>query len=191
MRLAKTMLMAGLLFSSTYAAAAEPAEQIEKNFDQEVRSVDFAIKHFMRVQPGKLLMRSADARQYMARAIVEAAQAHGVPPLLLTTIVYNESTFEMTALGKLGEVGLTQVHGVAARECDLTTIPGQLNCGAKWLAHYYPKCGTWEKSLTAYATRGLCVSESGRTKDKIAYRMRQWRKVQKEFDAVSVADFGG
>jgi len=191
MRMAKTMLLAGLLFSSAHATAAEPAEQTEKSFDEEVRSVDFAIKRFLRVEPGKPLMRDAELRLQMARAIVETSQNHGIPPLLLTTIVYNESTFEITALGKLGEVGLTQVHGVAARDCDLTTIEGQLDCGAKWLAHYYPICKTWEKSLTAYATRGLCVSESITTKERISYRMRMWKKIQKEFNETNETGYGG
>lgn len=192
MRMAKTMLLAGLLFSNAHAAAAEPAEQTEKSFDEEVRSVDFAIKRFLRVEPEKPLMKNAELRLQMARAIVETSQNRGIPPLLLTTIVYNESIFEVTALGKLGEIGLTQVHGLAARDCELTTIEGQLDCGAKWLAHYYPICKTWEKSLTAYATRGLCISESITTKERIAYRMRQWKKIQKEFEAtVNTAGYGG
>jgi hypothetical protein len=191
MRLAKTTLMVMLLLSSRDATAAEPAEQLPKSFDEEVRSVDFAIKYFMRAEPGKILSRDSEVRIDMAKAIVEASQTHGIPPLLLTTIVYNESTFEMTALGKLGEVGLTQVHGIAARNCDLATIPGQLECGAKWLAHYLPVCKSWEKSLTAYATRGFCVSTSKTTRSKIAYRMRQWKKIEKEVEALSTTDYGG
>jgi hypothetical protein len=145
----------------------------------------------MRAEPGKLMSKDIEVRADMAIAIVEAARAHGIPPLLLTTIVYNESTFEMTALGKLGEVGLTQVHGVAARNCDLTTVPGQLECGAKWLAHYYPICKSWEKSLTAYATRGFCVSTSDTTKSKISYRMRQWKKIELEFGVTELPRLGG
>jgi hypothetical protein len=191
MRLAKTTLMVMLLLSSRDATAAEPAEQPPKSFEDEVRSVDLAIKHFMRSEPGKVMSKDDEVRVDMAKAIVEASHAHGIPPLLLTTIVYNESTFEMTALGKLGEVGLTQVHGVAARNCDLTTIPGQLECGAKWLAHYFPICKSWEKSLTAYATRGFCVSTSETTRSKIAYRMRQWKKIEKEVETLSATDYGG
>lgn len=191
MRLAKTMLLVSLLFGSTQATAAEPAEQPQRTFEEDVRSVDSAIKHFMRAEPGKLMSKDIEVRADMAIAIVEAARAHGIPPLLLTTIVYNESTFEMTALGKLGEVGLTQVHGVAARNCDLTTVPGQLECGAKWLAHYYPICKSWEKSLTAYATRGFCVSTSDTTKSKISYRMRQWKKIELEFGVTELPRLGG
>lgn len=191
MRLAKTTLLVILLLSSRSITAAEPAEQPPKSFEDEVRSVDLAIKHFMRSEPGKLMSKDAEVRIDMATAIVEASRAHGIPPLLLTTIVYNESTFEMTALGKLGEVGLTQVHGIAARNCDLTTVPGQLECGAKWLAHYYPICKSWEKSLTAYATRGFCVSTSETTRSKISYRMRQWQKIEKEFGAVNATGLGG
>jgi hypothetical protein len=191
MRLAKTTLMVILLLSSRDATAAEPAEQPPKSFDEEVRSVDLAIKYYMRSEPGKVMSKDPEVRIDMAKAIVEASQTHGIPPLLLTTIVYNESTFEMTALGKLGEVGLTQVHGIAARNCDLTTVPGQLECGAKWLAHYYPICKSWEKSLTAYATRGFCVSTSEITRSKIAYRMRQWKKIEKEVETLSNTDYGG
>jgi hypothetical protein len=190
MRLAITMLLAIALYG-VKATAAEPAEQENVSFDKEVRAVDYAIKHFMKACPGKPIMKNPEIREEMANAIVGASRAHGVPPLLLTTIVYNESTFEMSARGKLGEIGLTQVHGEAAKNCVLDTISGQLDCGARWLAHYYPTCGDWEKSLTAYATRGQCVSKSERTKDKIAYRMRQWARVAKESEELLKTDFGG
>lgn len=191
MRLAIPMLLILTLFHSVNVTAEEPAGLEANDFMRDVKKVDISIKYFMRTCPGKPIMRSATLREEMAQAIVTAANTHGVPPLLLTTIVYNESTFDITAKGKLGEIGLTQVHGLAAKGCELDTAEGQLDCGARWLAHYYPKCETWERSLTAYATKGKCVSESLRTKDKISYRMRQWKRITKETEAILNPSLGG
>jgi hypothetical protein len=191
MRLAKTTLLAIALFFSVSVKAAEPAEQSDKSFEQEVRSVDYAIKYFMKACPGKPIMKNPEIREEMANAIVGASRAHGVPPLLLTMLVYNESTFETDAKGALGEVGLTQVHGLAKRECSLDTAGGQLDCGSRWLAQWYQDCGnSWERALTGYAS-GKCVSPSSRTQDKIAYRMRQWARVAKESEELLKTDFGG
>lgn len=187
-----TILLPILLLCSIEAVAKKPEVFLaNQDFEVEVRAVDFAIRHYMRLNPGKRIMRSAEIRKEMAEAIVSAARKHEVPPLLLTTIIYHESTFETSAKGALGEIGLMQVHGLAARGCDLQTLEGQLDCGAEWLAHFYPKCQTWKGAVTAYGTRGSCVATTPRNEDKMRYRLKQWAKVETEAAKFLSTDLGG
>jgi len=188
MRLAKTTVMFITLLISVITNAAEPASQA-----QEVRAVDFAIKYYMKATPGQPLMRNPVLRENLAQEITTAARTQEVviPVALLTTIVYDESTFDVTAKGKLGEIGLTQVHGEAAKNCDLKDAKGQLDCGARWLALKFQECGTWKGALTAYASGKGCISKSDRTKTLVDYRLRQWAKLEKEIQSHLNTEFGG
>jgi len=212
MHFAKTMSVMIILLISIITNAEEPAKSADNNalhemgpvddvkepvtlearsFVREVLTVSYSIKYYLQYTPRHPLVRNSELRDNMARAIVTAAREHNIPPTLLTTITYLESTFDITAKGALGEIGLTQVHGTAAKGCELETIKGQLDCGARWLETQYQKCGTWKGALTAYATKGMCSTASGRVKSVINYRLRKWTNLDTEIRPLLEDDFGG
>ena len=96
-----------------------------------------------------------------ARAIGEAAELYGLDWELLAACAYAESSYDPGAVGKVGEVGLLQVHGPARRTCvksglDLTEPRGQVLCGARWLSLLAGKCGA------VVADPELCSSRTAR-----------------------------
>jgi hypothetical protein len=113
----------------------------------------------------------------------EAAGArYDVPPTLLVYYYYREASLRIDLLGKLGEVGLPQVHGVTRRRCedagyDPTTWRGGIYCGALLIDDSRRFCGSLERGLVRYAS-GSCVG-TDRTRKKIKQRLRAWRMVAK------------
>jgi hypothetical protein len=73
--------------------------------------------------------------------LVEVAESEGIDPALFIAMAFLESSFDPKAVGNIGEKGLVQVHGKAARGCDLTTPRGQAVCGAQWLVTVSGECG--------------------------------------------------
>jgi hypothetical protein len=104
------------------------------------------------------------------KILIEAAELEGIDPALFVAMAYRESSFTPSAIGKLGEIGLFQVHGKAARKCDLKTVAGQAACGARWLARVIAECGGYvvldskrcQKTLSqAACSGGLAAYASG------------------------------
>lgn len=125
--------------------------------------------------------------------LVDAAEAQGIDPALFVAMAFLESSFDPKAVGKLGEKGLVQVHGMAKRGCDLSTPEGQAACGARWLQVGVSECGghvvlDWDKcvktaspgacsgGLSAYASGSCAASETVawvvRRRLKLAERLR-------------------
>lgn len=77
----------------------------------------------------------------MERILTGAALDHDIDPALFVAMAYKESSFEPSARGEIGEIGLVQVHGKAARGCELDTPEGQAVCGARWLVRVTEECG--------------------------------------------------
>lgn len=84
--------------------------------------------------------------------ITKSAERHDVPPTLLAALIHRESSFRHGAVSKGGAVGLSQIQPkVWGKHCQaLRTIPGNVDCGAKVLRHYYDNGGSWEKALAYY-----------------------------------------
>lgn len=98
----------------------------------------------------------------IARAAIVAGDEHNVDPLLLLAVAWRESRFlaEVSTLskrGQRGELGLLQLTGAAKKGCDLRTIFGQFNCGAKWLRAKIDECnGDEVGGLSLYMTGKSC-----------------------------------
>lgn len=150
---------------------------IEVTVSADEVKVQKAIESLLSKAPGRALTRDKQRQAQLANDIVEASGEYDVPSLLLTMIVFRESSFKTNVTGKIGEYGLVQVHGLAAKNCDLSTQVGQLRCGARWLKKSYNMCGTWKKALIAYAT-GKCKSGSKRVAVLIKSRMELWKKLE-------------
>lgn len=87
----------------------------------------------------------------IAPLIEKSADTHQVPSSLIAAVVNVESEFRSSRRSPAGAVGLTQVMPrVWGRQCNLKTDAGNIDCGAKILAHYYELSGSWDKALAYY-----------------------------------------
>lgn len=140
--------------------------------------IEKAISHLIRKRPNHRL-HNPDA---MAKFIMDLdSTSEGMPKALILAIAYRESSLDTHRVGKMGEVGLMQVHGAAAKGCDLETQCGQLDCGIKWLASRKEKCGTWKRAITAYMV-GTCKTASVEVNKKVDSRIRFWKRIRKEME---------
>lgn len=156
-----------------------PANDVPK----AVLDVDRGIRFVLRDTPCWGLAADSVARREMAEKIVKAAEAYEVPALLLTVMAERESSFQVEAIGAArGEVGILQVHGLAARGCDLSTAEGQLACGASWLRKAFETCGTWERAITAYAAGYCSAPKDSKLLTVVLSRLRQWQRAQLAID---------
>ena len=77
-------------------------------------------------------------------------------PLMIATIISMESSWNPRSKGTIGERGLMQVHGVAARGFNLSSVDGQLEAGIKWFGICLDKCNqSVVQAYNAYGT-GRC-----------------------------------
>jgi hypothetical protein len=163
-------------------AEIEAGDELEGE-DQAVLDVDRGIRYVLQASPCWGIAANAETRRDMAEMIAEASEAAQVPPLLLTVLAKRESSFSKDAVGSRGEVGILQVHGLAARGCDLSTAGGQLACGAKWLRKAFDMCGTWERAITAYAS-GYCIApKKSKLASLVLSRLHQWQRAQAIIDS--------
>lgn len=156
-----------------------------------VEQIDVAIAASVREWPRHRMLQHPEERRHMAEMISDATIYTDVSPLLLVAMIKRESSFDEKAVGKLGELGLTQMKGVAARGCDLTTPEGQLACSVRLLTQVHQRCGTWKGALTVYATRaGTCSSEHPTVLAAVNRRLLDWQKwslAAQRMDAPQVA----
>ncbi len=168
---------------------AKPLDELEAELaegedeDQAVLDVDRGIRYVLQASPCWGIAANAETRRDMAEMIAEASEAAQVPPLLLTVLAKRESSFSKDAVGSRGEVGILQVHGLAARGCDLSTAEGQLACGAKWLRKAFDMCGTWERAITAYAAGYCTAPRKSKLATLVLSRFRQWQRAQAIIDS--------
>ncbi len=86
---------------------------------------------------------------------VRTAQAFGLPPHLLVTLVWVESRFCPQAVSPKGAVGLGQVMPDTARAMGihparLTHADWNLYASARYLRQQYLRFGDWRRALYAY-----------------------------------------
>jgi hypothetical protein len=93
------------------------------------------------------------------------SRLYGVDPLLVSVIISCESSWRPGAVGMLGERGIMQVHGAAAKGFGRTT-EGRLEAGVNWLRTGIRKCGYNSNALAWYNGDG-CVERK--------YAKRRWR----------------
>lgn len=119
-----------------------------------------------------------DLAESVATQCNEAAEKYGQDPVELLTWAFYESSLLPSKVGKLGEVGFMQVHGVAAKLCiDAGEEPGTFACGAYLWSEGEKICGSHTRSLWLYASGGC--DGTPRAKRIVKFRMRkaeQWRK---------------
>lgn len=108
-------------------------------------------------------------------AIAKAADAVGMPPLLLARVVFIESGFRSDVIngivkGKAGEIGLTQVIPKWHPTIDTSTPESQLIGTARDMAADYKRFGRWDAAVAAWnagpnaVANALKTGEDWRTK---------------------------
>lgn len=151
--------------------------------------VDRGIRFVLRRSPCWGIAADSKARRDMAERIVKAAKLHQIPPLLLTVTVKRESSFQSDAIGvSNGEIGLVQVHGLAASRCELETVDGQLECGARWLRKAHDKCGDWRGAVTAYMSGRCSARRGGRLHKAAQSRVDTWQAAESAVESCAGVD---
>ncbi len=110
------------------------------------------------------LLKEPERAKEIADAVDAAAQATGFEVSTILTIAWFESRLEkkvgtLEKKGSLGEMGLMQCHGKAVKNCDLTTIQGQVTCGSNWLKTCLDTCGSLKGAIAYYATGKSCTAQ--------------------------------
>jgi soluble lytic murein transglycosylase-like protein len=112
-------------------------------------------------------------RSRIARALLSAEREFGVDPLLLTSVMEQESHFRAGARSRRGAVGLMQVKPATAKEvAELNNVAWptgaslhdphlNVHLGAAYLATLQKKYSSWDLALTAY-NRGPAAAQRAR-----------------------------
>lgn len=120
----------------------------------------------------------------LSEAFRSTSSKYNIDVNLLISIGYRESVFRMGEIGDRGKsLGIMQVgkQGRRACACDMTTVYGQIECGACWLDKGREWCGSIEGGLTAYAC-GKCEPVNGLTRRAVNIRFRLVEML-KEFES--------
>lgn len=110
----------------------------------------------------------------LAPVVRAEARRHLVHPVLVASIIWNESRCVPEARGRAGEAGLMQLLGVArnGRSVRALLAPAlNVATGVRWLALMETWCGSVARGLGAYNT-GKCDTASGR---RYARKIMRWR----------------
>ncbi len=168
-----------LLLILGFGLACLDLEAETPKYCDDIQCVERAIKHLLKDAPGRKLSRDPERQTELAKDILESSRAYRVPPLLTLAVAFRESSLKMNAVGKIQEKGIMQVHGRAARGCELKTQRGQIDCGVKYLRGRYDKCGgkRWYNAFSAYAS-GSCKPQTKITMEKVKSRLAFWGKLE-------------
>ena len=150
-------------------------------------ALQVAILSLVAEEPNHVLNRDLAARERLADALIDAGDEYDVSPYLLLVMAYRESSLKMSAVGKLGELGLFQLHGVAKESCSetLTDDPAtHARCGARWLRLSFEMCGgkSWGKAVSAYGAGRCDVGESSMWAERARSRVRMAERLEARWD---------
>lgn len=127
----------------------------------EIAAVDAVIEYLLCADDPYHRLCEYESKERFSYAIdiVRAAKRYHISPFLLAALIKRESGYNPEAVGKRGEIGLTQIlRGVASEGCDLSTTRGQIECGAKYFRScidYCPGNQTVLSGFIVYAS-GKC-----------------------------------
>lgn len=112
-------------------------------------------------------------------SVVSWSVVYDIDPLLVAVLVSLESSWRVDARGKVGEIGLMQIHPKNRRAlegADMRDGDGQIEAGVKWLRACIDQCGDVRRGLNAYAT-GHCDPEWR----GLAYRWRLYQRAVSKY----------
>lgn len=159
------------IFVASVAVAVEPDTQTER--------LSAIVRDLIAPAPRHRFHCDIALAEFIRDVQAASAEAPDVSAEKLLAVAFLESSFDPRARGTIGEIGIMQIHGVAAQGCDLRTQRGQLICGARLLQAGIEEYGSWRGSLTRYAT-GRCRSKSDRVRRIVNHRVRFAEKLEGE-----------
>jgi len=105
---------------------------------------------------------------------------YDVDPVLLAVMAYQESSMRTDRVGKLGEVGMFQVHGRSKKACKAAGIqPLGVECGAFLIDMNRRFCGSMKRGLYRYMS-GDCRG-TPRARRKTSARLRKVERLKARF----------
>jgi hypothetical protein len=114
--------------------------------------------------PNHPLNKDRALLEEVSNTFLEISEEQNIPWELLISIAYYESAFRRVKVGKLGERGYMQIHGVAIPFCEdkigrksNRDIHDNILCGAIWLNYCISLCdGSYKQGLSRYMTGRKC-----------------------------------
>jgi soluble lytic murein transglycosylase len=128
------------------------------------------VLHFSNVPNDRRYVRLEEKRRSAPRIrsydllIVEAADAHGVPPALVKAVVATESSFNPRAVSAKGAQGLMQLMPATARSLGVEQplhVEQNLDGGVRYLRSLIDRYGDWSRALAAYNAGPTAVDRYG------------------------------
>lgn len=174
LRWAVILLFAAVLFaicSRAPIAAAQTADEIAFEWsaprEEYARKIDaFLSDYFAHCSPRKL-----KAARAIVPILLDVAEREGVNPILIAAIITHESTWNYSATGDLGEVGLMQVNNISPTQDPAE----QLTIGIGVLRAAFSRCGAVENAISYYATGKNCRTYKGaKLRIKMARRINAY-----------------
>lgn len=163
------MLLSLMLWTWQDVDVGQVESAVEKMVSQGIP------KHEIKPRPRHPILRDGSAMREFSLAVLDAAEAHEVPPFLLVAIALRESSILTGQVGTIGETTMFQMTKgfiKAAKRldstCDPNTVRGSARCAAVMLYRYKNECGTWGEAIAKYATGKRCYP----TNKRVAWIMR-------------------
>jgi len=94
-----------------------------------------------------------DTANRVSPMIIQSAEKHGLDPLLVASVIRQESTYRSQASSPAGAVGLMQViprYWQSTCGGNLYDEASNIQCGAYILSHYHQSSGDIKKALGYY-----------------------------------------
>lgn len=106
------------------------------------------------------LLKNKSAFVMVSNGVILSSQKHNLDPNLILATAWKESRLDprvlhLQKLGKKGEQGAMQLHGIAAEGCNMSRVSEQIECGSAWLKKCITKCNDITKGFGKYIT-GRC-----------------------------------
>jgi len=88
--------------------------------------------------------------------IEKYSDKYNIDPLLIAIIISCESSWKLKVIGKIGEQGLMQVHGIAMKGFNIYNPDGQIHSGVKFLSQSFDRCKSITGAISYYMTGKTC-----------------------------------
>jgi len=166
----KKMILILTLMLAAFVVRADDADELRAY-----------ITDFMRpISKTRVYKKRLAAALNLVPVVIEHSKAQKIDPLLVAVIISYESSWDFTAVGKLGERGLMQTHGRAARGFDMTDPAQQIAAGCAHLARALRDCqGDLSGALSRYGTGGECRPVARFVKWRLQAYQRAVRRYRK------------
>lgn len=153
------LFAAALLFALCSHAPIARAQGDDLSFywtaprEEYARKIEaFLADYFARCSPRKLI-----AARKVAPVLLDVAEREKVNPIIIAAVITHESTWNYSATGALGEVGLMQVNNISRTDDPAE----QLTIGIGVLRGAFERCGAVENAISLYATGKSCRTYKG------------------------------